>query len=278
MKHKSCKSLLAGIWSLGFCLSALPVHAQTLKTVEPNVLTIAADMAWPPYTYFDNHVPAGFDVELAHKIGAQLGIKVNIMDTRFASLITGLVGGKFDFLTTLYITPARAKQVDYVPYLKTGLVLMTRQDSTYQPQTMADLCGKKVANLKGGAWIPSQGKFSTDWCVPNGKGEILVQEYETSQLAAQALLAGVADVQSDDAAVAQMLVEQTRGRLRISSKELLESVAVGYAVAKGNRQMAQHLQDALAALKRNGEYQALLTRYGLAEPTAEDIAAAYAAR
>jgi len=83
-------------------------------------------------------------------------------------------------------------------------------------------------------------------------------------------------VQFDDAAVAQTLIGQTQGRLQISSKELLEPVVVGLAVAKGNQQMVKRLEDALAALKRRGEYQALLARYGLEEPSAEDIAAAYA--
>jgi len=270
------KCLLTGAVICALSIFPAAAQVQPLKTVEANSLTIGIDMAWPPYAYFDNHVPAGFDIELAEKISAQLGIKHNMVDTRIANLIIGLAGRKFDFITTLYITPARAKQVDYVPYIKTGSVLMTHQNSTYQPQTMQDLCGKKAANLKGSAWFPTLEKFSKTYCVPNGKGAIVIQEYESSQLAAQALLAGVADVQFDDAAVAQMLVDQTRGRLRISSREMLEPVVVGFAVAKGNQQMAKRLEDALAALKRSGEYQALLTRYGLAQPNAEDIAAAYA--
>jgi len=161
------KSLLAGLFMCTLNILPVAAQAQSLKTVEANLLTAGSDMTWPPFAYFDNHTPAGFDIELMEKISAQIGIKSKVVDTRFASLIIGLTGGKFDLVTTLYITPARAKQVDYVPYFKTGGVLMTHQGSTYQPQTMQDLCGKKAANLKGAAWFPTLEKISTDYCVPN---------------------------------------------------------------------------------------------------------------
>jgi polar amino acid transport system substrate-binding protein len=269
------KSLLV----CGLTAVAANASAAQLSTLQSGVLTIGSDLTWAPFDYFEKNEPAGFDAELMGKIAKGLSLTPRINDTRFANLVIGLTGKKFDVIASaLYITPARAKQIDYVPYLKTGGSLMTLKGSDFHPQTPEDLCGKKVASLKGAAWVPTLAKLSTDHCVPAGQGPILVQEYDSSPIAAQALLSHAADVQFDDAAVSQMLVKQTKGRLAISSKTILEPVVIGLGVAKGNPELVKALTEQLDRLKKNGEYQAMLTSYNLQEPTPEDIAAAYAGK
>jgi polar amino acid transport system substrate-binding protein len=271
--------LIKSLWACGLTAIAATASAAPLQTLENGVLTIGSDLTWAPFDYFEKDAPAGFDAELMGKIAEGLSLTPRIQDTRFANLVIGLTGKKFDVVASaLYITPARAKQIDYVPYLKTGGSLMTLKGSDFHPQTPADLCGKKVASLKGAAWVPTLAKLSTDHCVPAGQGPIAVQEYDSSPLAAQALLSRAADVQFDDAAVSQMLVKQTKGRLAISSKTILEPVVIGLGVAKGNPELVTALTVQLDRLKKNGEYQAMLTSYNLQEPTPQDIAAAYAGK
>lgn len=264
---------------LAFVASAFLVANANAASVQPlkeGVLTIGSDLSWAPFEYFDGDKPAGFDIEFMEKVAQGMGLTPNVVDTRFANLVIGLSGKKFDVIASaLYITPARAAQIDYVPYLKTGGALMTLKGNEFRPQRPEDLCGKRVASLKGAAWVPMLGKLSTEHCVAAGRGPILVQEYESSPASAQALLARAADVQFDDVAVSQMLVKQTRGRLEITSTELLEPVVIGLGVAKGNTALLNALTAQLDRLRTNGEYQALLAEYNLQEPTAEEIAAAY---
>ncbi|MDH4582624.1 ABC transporter substrate-binding protein [Pseudomonas sp. BN415] len=264
---------------LAFLASAFLVANANAVSVQPlreGVLTIGSDLSWAPFEYFDGDKPAGFDIELMEKIARGMGLTPEVVDTRFANLVIGLSGKKFDVIASaLYITPARAAQIDYVPYLKTGGALMTLKGSEYRPQRPEDLCGKRVASLKGAAWVPMLGKLSTEHCVAAGQDPIVVQEYESSPASAQALLARAADVQFDDVAVSQMLVKQTRGRLEITSNELLEPVVIGLGVAKGNTELLKALTDQLDQLRKSGEYQALLAEYNLQEPTAEEITAAY---
>jgi polar amino acid transport system substrate-binding protein len=73
-----------------------------------------------------------------------------------------------------------------------------------------------------------------------------------------------------------MLVKQTQGRLQITSKNPLDPVVLGLAVAKGNTELAKALTEQLDHLKQTGEFQALLASYNVQEPTPEDIAAAFA--
>lgn len=258
-------------------LVAASAHAgPAVPTIKPGVITIGSDLTWPPYEYIADGKPAGFDVDFMNKIAAQLSMKTQFEDTRFASLILGLTGKRFDIVASaLYVTPERAQQIDYVPYLKTGGLLVTIVDSAYKPARVEDLCGKRVASLKGAAWVPVLGEVSKTQCVQKGKEAIQVQEYPSSPVAAQALLSRAADVQFEDAAVSQMLVSQTTGRLRITSTEILYPVVIGLGVQKGNKAMLEALSGALDQLKRNGEYQSLLKKYNLAEPSAAEIAAAY---
>lgn len=255
---------------------ALNAEAATVATIDQGVLTIGSDLSWAPFGYYEKGQAAGFDAELMAKMSKGLGLTPKINDTRFANLIIGLTGHKFDVIASaLYITPARAKLIDYIPYIKTAGSLMTLQGSAFEPQTQQDLCGKRVASLKGAAWVPTLIALSAQHCVKAGLGPISVQEYDSSPLAAQALLAGAADVQFENTAVSQMLVKQTQGRLHITSKAPLDPVVLGLAVSKGNTELVKALTAQLEHLKQTGEYQALLASYNVQEPTSEDIAAAF---
>jgi polar amino acid transport system substrate-binding protein len=247
-----------------------------LPTLKAGVITIGSDITWPPYEHMVGSKPAGFDVEFMDKLAGQLGLKTQFEDTRFASLILGLTGKRFDVVVSaLYVTPERAQQIDYVPYLKTGGSLVTPADSAFAPKRVEELCGKRVASLKGAAWVPVLGEVSKSQCVQKGREAIRIQEYPSSPVAAQALLSRAADVQFEDAAVSQMLVSQTNDRLRITSTDLLYPVVVGIGVRKGNKPLLDALSVALEQLKRSGDYQALLKKYNLGEPSAAEIDAAY---
>lgn len=265
------KSLLA-FFLTGVAFSS---HAA-VETKQDNILIIGSDLTWAPYDYQVNGEAAGFDADLMKEIGSALGLKTKTVDTRFANLILGLTGHHYDVIASaLYITPERAKQINYIPYLKTGGALITVKGSEFKPQNQQDLCGKRVASLKGAAWVPALHKLSEGYCADHKLGTIAVQEYSSSPLAAQALLSHAADVQFDDAAVSQMIVNQTKGRLQITSKDILDPVIIGLGVAKGNDHLLNSLTSALQEVKKNGKYQKLLTKYNLQEPTAEEIAAAY---
>lgn len=269
--------LFQGALASAALILACHAGAATVATLDAGVLTIGSDLSWAPFGYYDQGAPAGFDAELMAKMSKGLGLTPKINDTRFANLIIGLTGHKFDVIASaLYITPARARLIDYIPYIKTAGSLMTLQGSTFRPQSQQDLCGKRVASLKGAAWVPTLIALSAEHCVKAGQGPIAVQEYDSSPLAAQALLSGAADVQFENAAVSQMLVKQTQGRLQITSKTPLDPVVLGLAVAKGNTELVKALTEQLDHLKQTGEYQALLASYNVQEPSADDIAAAFA--
>ncbi|MNR30249.1 Bacterial extracellular solute-binding protein, family 3 [compost metagenome] len=154
---------------------------------------------------------------------------------------------------------------------------MVRAADDFRPLRPEELCGKRVASIKGGSWVPKLVALSADYCLASGKPAIQSREFPTSPEAAQALLAKAVDVLFENAAVAKITADKLQGRVLISSKELIFPVVVGLAVRKGNEALLQQLQAGLGKMKQEGQYQALLARYNLGEPSEADVAQALGA-
>lgn len=263
----------AAALTLALVLSAT-AHAAD-GTLQPEHLSIGSDLTYPPYTYLAQGKPAGFDPEFMTLLGQQLKLTPQFHDTRFANLVMGVNARRFDVVASaLYVTPERAAQVDFVPYLKSGASLMVRTDDNFRPQSPEDLCGKRVGSIKGGSWIPKLMALSKSYCQANGQAPIDSREFPTSPEAAQALLAKAVDVQFEDAAVAAITADKLNGRVTLSSQTLIYPVVIGLAVRKGNDALLKQIDQGLAAMKASGDYQTLLNRYNLGEPTPTDVAQA----
>lgn len=263
----------ATVLTLALTLSAAAQAAD--GTLQPDRLSVGSDLTYPPYTYLDQGKPAGFDPQFMNLLGAHLKLTTQFQDTRFANLVMGVNARRFDVVASaLYVTPERAAQVDFLPYLKSGASLMVRANDSFRPQRPEDLCGKRIGSIKGGSWIPKLMALSKSHCEANGQPAIDSREFPTSPEAAQALLAKAVDVQFEDAAVAAITADKLKGRVLISSNELIYPVVIGLAVRKGNEALLSELRQGFADMKASGEYQTLLSRYNLAEPSAAEVAQA----
>ena len=242
--------------------------------VQAGKLTIGSDLTYPPYAYLEKDKPSGFDAEIGNSLAESMNREADFKDTRFEQLIPSLKSERFDvIISSLYITAERAKLIDYVPYFMTGTSIIVPSSGSFSPRTPADLCGKRVGSIKGSAILPSlRGKVS-DACVANGDDKLTVREFPTDPEATQALLSGNVDVQMTEAAVAKVAVDKTGERLEISSTELLYPIAVGIGIKKGNDEVVQAVEQALAKMKKSGEYEKILTEYNVSAPDPELVKA-----
>jgi polar amino acid transport system permease protein len=249
--------------------------APQAAAAEPGrPLRVGSDLTYPPYAYLEGGQPAGFEVEFMRAVGQRLDRPVEFVDTRFEQLIPQLRAGGFDVIASaLYITEARAAQVDYIPHLTTGNSIVTRSAGPAYADPAA-LCGHTAGVIKGGD-VANQLRAEAGPCVSN---PIDVRDFATDSEATQALLAGQLDAQVTDAAVARSVVDAGHGALRIAGDELLYPVPVGLAVTKGNTPLAEQIGGAIAAMREDGSYQALLDRYNLAPPDGAAAALALGAQ
>ncbi|WP_175726305.1 ABC transporter substrate-binding protein [Burkholderia ambifaria] len=256
-----------------FAFACSLAAAAPLQTVRPGTLLVGSDLTYPPYAYLEAGKPAGFDAEFARLLARHLKLEPVFLDTRFPDLILGMKARRFDVVASaLYVTPDRVKQVDFVPYLKTGASLLVAKGNAFQPKTPQDLCGKRVGSIKGASWTPKLRAVSQDTCKAAGRGEIAILEFPTSPEATSALMSKAVDVQIEDAAVAQGIPKQTNGRVDISSTTLLYPIVIGLGMTKGDSGLQGALERALNDAKRSGEYGSLVKKYGLQEPTPADVA------
>lgn len=269
---------------LNACSSEAPVSSQESGVAttdsasaeagsEKRVFTVGSDMTFPPYEYLDEQgKPGGVDVEIMAKVAEINGeITPKWEDTRWANLIPGLKGDKFDVLySSMYITKDRLAQIDMIPYYKTDISLLVRGDSDMAPQGADDLCGQKVGAMKGTEFVNQLGKISAK-CVEQNQGAIEIREYETSPQTSQALLSRAVDIQYDDAAVMQAAANKLGDRVKITSTQEIAPIVGGVGIKKGDTETYQIISDGIEQMKASGDLEKILSVYGLTVPSQADI-------
>lgn len=254
---------------LSFFLLFQTAHAAT-ESLNGGHLRVGIDLTYAPYAYLDGGVASGFDPDFMRLIAKDLGGDAEFKDTRIENIIIGLNANHYDVVASaLYVNPQRAKQVDFLPYLQTGGVLLVRGNDAFSPQRLEDLCGKSMSSMKGAAWISTVNQVSATYCKAHSLKPIVVKEYPSAPEAAQALLAQGVDVQYEDAAVAQMVINQLGNRLKITTKTQLSPVLIGLAFKKQDEAMKARIAKAILKLQASGEYDQLLKKYNLAFPSNE---------
>jgi polar amino acid transport system substrate-binding protein len=256
------------ITTVSLSLALLSGNALAKET-----LTIGTDLTYPPYNYLNGKIASGFDADFMRLVATEMEKDIKFLDTRFANLILGVNLKKFDVIaSTLYVTPARAKQIDYIPYMKTGGVILALKNGDFAPSKPIELCGKRVSSIQGAAWISKLNTVSTTECLPNGLSKIDVREFPTSPEASQAVIAGTVDAQFEDAAVARNAADKS-GRLVLTS-EIIYPVVVGLAVKKGNTAFKEKLESAVDNVEKGDAFKKLLAEYSVSTPSQAEIKAA----
>ena len=141
------RALIAGVTGLMLLVLQTAANAATQAppTIAAGTLTIGSDLTYPPYAFMDGETPAGLDPDFMKTLASHLQLKPLFVDTRFANLILGVNAKRIDVIASaLYVTPERAKQIDFVPYFKTGGSLLALTGSGFKPATPEALCGKRV--------------------------------------------------------------------------------------------------------------------------------------
>jgi polar amino acid transport system substrate-binding protein len=233
-------------------------------TLSEGTITVGMEITYPPFESYDGDKIVGFDPELTALLANKMGVKYGFRDNKFTGLILGLSANKFDaVISGMYIIPDRLKQADAIPYARTGASIMVPKGSDIQPKKGEDLCGVKVGLQQGTTWVKTLHELSESYCVTNGLEPIKVQEFPTAPEVTQAMMSRNVEAQLEIAGAAKMLVDRTKGRVEISSEELVFPQTLGIYVKKGNDTLKSQLEKAMAEIKTDGSYEKLITKYEL---------------
>jgi polar amino acid transport system substrate-binding protein len=226
-------------------------------------VTVAMDATYPPDESIasDGHTIIGMDADLGKALGAAMGIKWNLVNASFDTIIPGLQSGKYDVgLSSFGDTKAREKVVNFVTYFKAGEAFYVKAGSPTTITSMSSLCGKTIS-VESGTTEQADATAQGKKCTVAGKPAVKVQVYGNQNEANLAVSSGRADAGFADSQVAAYIVKQSNGVFKLSGPSFFV-VPYGIAVSKTNG-MATPTLAAVKAIMAEGIYNQILAKWGL---------------
>jgi len=194
-------------------------------------------------------------------IGEVMGMKVNMVNATFDTIIPGLAAGKYDAGASSFTdTLERQKTVDFVTYFSAGVSFYGKAAGGPEIKSIEELCGKTVAVEKG-TTEEEEAKAQSGKCTKAGKKSVTVLVFPDQNGANLALSSGRAELGMADSPVAAYAVKQSNGAFKLIGPTY-GSAPYGIALPKGNG-MAKPVQAALKILIANGTYMKILEKWGV---------------
>jgi polar amino acid transport system substrate-binding protein len=226
-------------------------------------ITVAADASYAPNEFIgpDGKTVVGMDADLTKAMATAMGLKANVVNATFDSIIPGLASGKYDLGASSFTdTKEREKTVDFVDYFLAGTSFFTKASGGTAVTGLADLCGKTVAVEKGTTeQTDASGQGAK--CKKAGKPGVNVLTFPDQNGANLALASGRAQLVMADSPPAAYAVKKSNGQFKITG-QTYGTAPYGLAVPKKSG-LAPAVEAALKALMADGTYGKILAKWGI---------------
>ena len=235
--------------------------APAFATVEEGKLHMSTNAAFPPYEMTtDAGGFEGIDVEVAQAIADKLGLELVVDDMGFDAALLAAQNGQSDMVMAgVTVNEKRLAVMDFSDSYATGVqVVIVKEGSPIA--TVDDLAN---AQMIGCQKATTGYIYCSDTPENGGYGEDHVTAYETGALAVQALVNGQVDAVVIDNEPAKSFVAANDGLKILDTEFAVEDYAIGFA--KGNSALLDAVNAAMAELKADGTFQAIVDKYITAE-------------
>ena len=225
--------------------------------------TVAEDASYAPDEFFgpDGHTVIGMDADLAKALAAVMGLKANVVNATFATIIPGLTAGRFDMGASSFTdNKTREKQVDFVDYALVGESFYTKSSGGTSVGSIADICGLTVS-VESGTTEQADAKTQSGKCTKAGKKAVNELVFSTQTETNLAVSTGRAQLGFADTPVAGYQVKQSGGLFKIVGSAYAV-LPYGLALPKSTG-LAPAVLAALKVLVGNGTYNSIFTKWGL---------------
>jgi polar amino acid transport system substrate-binding protein len=257
---------LFGLSLLAIATMSIANATETIQVPEriasAKKLVFCTEIAFPPWEWIDpaTQQPVGFDIDIAAAVAKQLGVVNEHKNIGFDGLIPALQAGQCDaIISELFDKPARREVVDFANYAKTGTSMVLRFDSAVAAQTVDELSGLKVAVGIGttGETVLAE---ANERLKAAGKTAINVIVLQSSTEAFQQLMAGLVDAYISTPDQAAYYNTQTPNSVKLTGAAL-DEFPTGIAVRKDDTELHKAIEAALANMREDGTYQAILDKW-----------------
>src|SRR5438309_3076222 len=227
------------------------------KIKERGKLLAGVKLDTPPFGFLDDkNEPVGFDIDLVRKIGARIGVPVELVKVTSATRIPLLVSGNVDLVAaSMTHTRERDKAIDFsITYYTGGQSLMVPKDSAVTG--IKDLGGKQVAVQQGTTL-----EKNIAAAAPAAK-IVAFRDYNAAWLA---LVQGRADAFTGSLNVLQGFLKDNPNFKIVGDLFSVEPFGIG--VRQGDSELRDEINFAIQDLWTSGEYATLYRKWFNADPT-----------
>jgi len=217
----------------------------------------------------DGKTLEGMDIDLLNAVATTLGLTVEYNNAGFDTILLGVTSGKYDVaISSFTINDERKKQVNMVQYFNAGTSWAVAKGNPKKVD-LNNVCGLTIAVQKGTVQVDDLNKRSKE-CTDAGK-DAIKQVVEGSQAKATAnLVSGKADAMLADSPITAYAIQQSNDALE-GVGEMYDAAPYGIVVPKDQTEMADAISGALAKLKQDGVYDAILTKWGTQDGAVTDF-------
>ncbi len=249
--------------TLALILAVLFVLAGISALAEAGKLTLATNVNFPPYEFYDDETgePTGIDIEIAKAICEKIGYELEVVDIDFGSIIPALVAGKYDFSAAgMTVTEERKQSVQFTDTYATGI------QAVIVPADVEAADINALLEAKGGHMnIGVQESTTGDIYISDdfeAAGTAEVKRFKNGADAVLALTSGQVDCVVIDNEPAKAFVAKNEGLKLLDTAYTVEDYAMAFPKDSA---VYEQFNAALNELMADGTLKAIVEKYIPAE-------------
>jgi polar amino acid transport system substrate-binding protein len=272
MTNNTTLAVAATMLSLSVGVAALPAAsaecepdklASKYPSLVDKTIRIGTDPETPPYSMRDpndfNHL-IGFDTELAEATFACIGVPIEFSVGSWSGQLPAVASGQTDAMwDTLYYSPERAQQMDFVIYHRAATGGLVAKGNPKNINGLEDVCGTRAAAALGSV-EEKQFRELSERCVSDGEEPIEIVVAADIPAGFRQIMNDRADLYLINLGLVDRMVAENPDKLERSFM-ILTDHKVGVGFNKENTELAEAVMDALAAIRENGTERAIYDKY-----------------
>ncbi len=226
-------------------LSACGKKGVTLAQLEKaGELVVATSPDFPPFENLEGEEVVGIEIDILEIVCEKLGVKLNLQQMDFDSVLAGVQAGKYDMgASGISVTPEREKNMMFTaPYCLAAQAIVVKEGSAIK--TKADLTGKNIA--------VQTGTTAEAFCLENN---YTVKSFAANSDAQTALTTGKVDAWVIDDLTAKDMVDaynaENTEKLVVLG-EAMTTEPYAFAFALGSEEVVEKVSEILDGLVKDG--------------------------
>ena len=242
---------ILGLCLLGGAGYSSIVQAETNRLERVLAAKVLRICIWPDYYSITYRHPitqqlSGIDIDLAHALSNDLGVKPVFVDSNFAKLVDDISNDRCDIaMFAVGIIPSRAERLRFTqPYLQSDIfAITTRSNRRIKTWQDIDKPGVIIAVAKGTLHETIMGKRLTN---------ATLKVVDTPHAREQEVESGRADAFMTDYPFSRRMLEMTDWARLVSPSAPYHLTPYAYAVQKGDNVWHARIENFVRAIKRDG--------------------------